>query len=112
MKTKDFLFGIVIATAVTFSGCGKKQQAPTTYEASGVQMDLAALQSAFVGASDDLRGAVNNAAADLRYGQYVKALESLDKVASDPNLTEPQKKSVAQVIEQIKQVISKAGPSR
>ena len=113
MKTQNFLFGIVIATAVTLTACGKKQPpTPSAYEVSGVNVDMPALQSAFLGASQDLQAAVNDASADLRYGQYVKALESLDKVSSDPNLTEPQKKLVAQVIEQLKQVIAKAGPSR
>lgn len=113
MKTQNFLLGLVVTIALTFTACGKKQPpAPSAYEVSGVNVDMPALQTAFVGAPQDAQAAVNDAASNLRYGQYVKALESLDKVASNPNLTEPQKKMVAQVIEQLKQVISKAGPSR
>ena len=113
MKIQNFPLGIALAVVVSFTGCGKKQPpAPSAFEVNGVKVDMPALQSAIVGASPDLQAAVNNASSDLRYGQYVKALESLDKVASDPNLTEPQKKLVAQVIEQLKQVIAKAGPSR
>ena len=113
MKTQDLLLGIVVTIALAFTGCGKKQvTAPSAYEVGGVNVDIPALQAAFVGASPDLQAAVNDTSSNLRYGQYEKALQSLDKVASDPNLTEPQKKLVAQVIEQLKQVINKAGPTR
>ena len=39
---------------------------------------------------------------DLRYGNYPEAMADLDKIAADPSLTEPQKKLVADTIEQVK----------
>ncbi len=87
--------GITITILVAFTGCGKKQPAATSaYEINGVKVDIPALQAAFVGSPfPDIQAAVNDASSNLRYGQYVKAFHSLDKVASDPNLTEPQKRS-------------------
>ena len=114
MKTRGILIGIVITILSAFTGCGKKQPAAApAYEINGVKVDIPALQAAFVGSPfPDIQAAVNDTSSDLRYGQYMKAFHSLDKVASDPNLTEPQKKLVADVLDQIKLVISKSGSSR
>lgn len=46
----------------------------------------------------------------LRYGQFPQAMVQLDKLAHVPNLTEPQKKLVNDLLEQTKQVIAKAPP--
>jgi len=114
METRGLLIGITITILAAFTGCGKKQPAaPSAYEINGVKVDIPALQAAFVGSPfPDIQAAVNGTSSNLRYGQYMKAFYSLDKVSADPNLTEPQKKLVAQVIDQLKQVINKAGPSR
>src|SRR6266851_3005546 len=104
VKTRGLLIGILITVLAAFTGCGKKQPAaPSAYEINGVKVDIPALQAAFVGSPfPDIQAAVNDTSSDLRYGQYMKAFHSLDKVASDPNLTEPQKKLVADVLDQIK----------
>jgi hypothetical protein len=44
----------------------------------------------------------------VRYGTYPDALAALDKLASDPSLTEPQKKAVSDLIEGVKQTLAKA----
>jgi len=113
MKTRGLWIGIIITIVAVFTGCNKKQPTPpSVYEINGVKVDMPALQAAVVGSPfPDIQAAVNDSSLDLRYGQYVKAYHSLDKLASDPNLTESQKKLVADVIEQVKQVM-KAGPSR
>ena len=38
----------------------------------------------------------------VRYGDYNKALAELDKLANNASLTEPQKKIVSEVTEQVK----------
>jgi hypothetical protein len=79
---------------------------------SGVKVDLPKLQMEFATAPQELQDSVHAATAGIRYGQYEKALQALDKLVNSPNLTDPQKKIVNTVIEQMKQVIAKAGPSR
>ena len=48
----------------------------------------------------------------LRYAQFPQAVAELGKLANNPNLSEPQKKVVNDLVEQTKQVIanSKAPP--
>jgi hypothetical protein len=46
----------------------------------------------------------------LRFGQFPQAMVQLDKLAHVPNLTEPQKKLVNDLLEQTKQVVAKAPP--
>jgi len=99
--------------AAGFMGCGKKE--PPVQEAQdigGVKVDVPKLMQEFVTAPPDVLDSVHQAQASIRYGQYEKSLQSLDKVANAPNLTDSQKKVVNDVIEQMKQVIAKVGPSR
>ena len=95
------------------AGCGKKKpvvQPP--YEMSGVKVDVPKLQQAFVGAPPELQADVNQTALNLRYGMYEKSLQSLDRLINNPGLNDAQKKVVNDLIEQMKQLITKAGPSR
>ena len=96
-----------------FAGCGKKAPAvPQGLDIQGVKVDLPKLQMEFSSAAPELQTDVNQAASGLRYGQYEKALMSLDHLINNPALSEPQKKVVNEVIEQMKQLIAKAGPVR
>ncbi len=108
------LLGIVLtASAVGISGCGKKQ--PTTLpaaEISGVKVDIPKLRQSLVDAAPEVQAELNQVTSNVRYGQYEKALMALDKLANNPALNDAQKKVVNDVIEQMKQVIMKAGPSR
>jgi hypothetical protein len=70
------------------------------------------LQEAFSGAAPELQGPVNEFMRGLRNRQYVNSLQALDKLANNPSLTEPQKKVVADTIEQLKQVIAKQGATQ
>jgi hypothetical protein len=113
MKTQKILSAALIGLTLAFSACGKKAApASSAYEISGVQVHVPDLQAAFVGANPDLSAALNDFSSDIRYGQYMKAMQTLDKVSTDPNLTDPQKKVVTQVLGEMKEVVSKAGAAR
>jgi len=71
-----------------------------------VTVDVPKLQEAFKGANPDLMNGVTQVSTGIRYGDYMKSLAALDKLASDPNVTEAQKKVVNQVLEQVKQVVN------
>jgi hypothetical protein len=115
-KLSNILVCFLSATLLVFvfSGCGKKNEMPPTtpMDISGVKVDFPKLQQEFANAPQDVLDSVHQAQSGLRYGQFEKCLQSLDKLASTPNLTESQKKVVNDVIEQMKQVIAKMGPSR
>jgi hypothetical protein len=112
MKPRHFLL-VLLTCLAGLAGCGKKeqQQLPAD-EIGGVKVDLPALRADLEKATPEVQSAVNEIQRNLRYGLYINALEALDKISSNPALTEPQKKSVATVIEQMKQVIAKNGPRR
>ena len=79
---------------------------------SGVKVDVRNLETALATAPPEVKQQVNDFHQDFNYGLYEKALVTLDKLATNPSLTDPQKKAVNDVIEQMKQVIAKAGAKR
>ena len=96
-----------------FVGCGEKQPPPlAARDISGVKVDMPKLEQEFVNAPQEVLNLVHETSSNLRYGQYEKTLQSLDKLINSPGLTDSQKKIVNDVIEQMKQVITKAGPVR
>jgi hypothetical protein len=114
MTPRNLAFAIMVGGTLAFTGCGKKAPpAPAAYDINGVKVDVPALQAAFSGTPNaDIQAAINDVSSDLRYGQYMKAMQGLDKVSTNPALTDPQKKIVTQVMDQLKEVINKAGPGR
>ncbi len=106
MKLVNWLMMVLLAGLVAVAGCGKKESPAPVMQ--GVTVDLPKLQGAFATASPELQTAVSEVAMGLRYGEYPRAFAALDKLAKDPNLTEPQRKIVSEVTEQVKVLASKA----
>jgi len=112
MNVKQLLVTVLMASAVAFSGCGKKQSSdPSAFEISGVKVDLPKLEKALE-ANPELLIVVNNAKLEVRYGRFLEAMQVLDKLSNNPALNDTQKKVVTDVIGQFKQVVEKAGPAR
>ena len=103
---------VLVALQVCYVGCKKKEPALAPYEISGVKVDMPKLQQTFADAKPELQGPLNETSSNVRYGFYDKAVQSLEKLAAAPDLTDQQKKVVNDVIEQMKQVVAKAGPTR
>ena len=103
---------LLAAGLLAFAGCGHKQtiEEPPPYDVSGVQVDIPKLQQAFATSPDKVK--LNQALMMIRYGQYAQAQVSLEKMVANPALNEQQKKSLADVVNQMKQVVAKAGPVR
>lgn len=106
MKTTYLMMMLLLAGVVALAGCGKEKPAATVMD--GVTVDLAKLQEAFATASSEAQTSVSEVRMGVRYGDYRRAFTALEKLASAPGLTEDQKKLVAQVTDQVKQVASKA----
>jgi len=104
---------VLIALAIPLAGCRKKPPPPpAAYNIGGVKVDSPKLAATLKTASPDAQGHVTEFEMALRYSMYDKALVALDKLANDQSLTEPQKKVVNEVIEQIKQLINQHGTGR
>ena len=75
---------------------------------NGVSLDLPQLELTITNReAQSYFGEVRNC---FRYGDFRRAQQNIDKVASDPNLTDEQKAAVAKVADQIKQIAA-AAPS-
>lgn len=107
MKTTNWMILFLLAGGLALAGCDKPKPPATVQQ--GVTIDLPKLKEAFATASSpELQTAVADVARGCRYGEYSTSLAALAKLASDPGLTEPQKKIVSEVTEQIKQLAAKA----
>lgn len=95
---------------VGFSGCKKAQEAQPSPQIGGVTVDTPKLLQAFNHSDPELIKTANDVSSNVRYGEYMKALEGLDKLSNDPKLTDAQKKVVADVINQVKQLASTQAP--
>ena len=105
MKTFNWTMTLLFAGLLALAGCGKeKPRAPVQ---QGVAIDLPKLREAFAGGSPAAQAALSEVAMGIRYVSYASALKALDTLGATPGITEPQKKVVAEVTEQIKQVASK-----
>ena len=115
MNAQKFGAVIVVAAALfAFGGCGKKPEgnAFSQTDISGVKVDVPKLEAAFATAPPEVKPIEAEFVQNIRYGLYDKALQSLDALDKNPALTDPQKKVVSEVMEQMKQVLAKAGPAR
>jgi len=106
MKSANWMMMLLFAGVLALIGCGKEQPAAPVVE--GVTVDLPKLQEAFATASGDLQTSVSEVTMGVRYADYPRATAALGKLANAPGLTEPQKKVVGDITEQIKQLASKA----
>jgi hypothetical protein len=108
MKNTNWIITSLFVGVLALAGCGKKQ--PAGFELKGVTVDLPKLESAFATASPDLQNIVPEVTMGVRYADYPRAFAALAKLDSAPGLTDAQKKAVAEVAEQIKQLSTKAPP--
>lgn len=108
MKTLHMLLVAAAATAFAVTGCSKSEKAPTSADINGVTVDLPKLNQTFDSASPEIKSLVTQVGFNIRYGKYEDSLMALDKLANDPNVTEPQKKVVNDVIEQVKKLANAA----
>jgi hypothetical protein len=110
MMTKNWIFSILAAALLAEAGCGQRQKAPQPTIINGVKVDLAKFQQAFTGVGPDLQSSAFKVPMAIRYRQYPEAVAELEKLATNPALTEQQKKVVTEVLGQLKQVVSQSPP--
>ena len=114
MKTTTWMVMILLAGVLALAG-GCSKSAPKLQdwdEVNGVKVDMPKLQRA-LGPSADPKVQSSTSIIVVRFkgGEYATVLAELNKLASNPNLTEAQKQTVLDVTEQTKQLIAK-GPAR
>jgi len=104
---------LLIAGLVAFAGCSKSAQTTNQegIDINGVKVNLPKLQTAIGSLNNpDVQNNMANVTFGIRYGDYMKSMMALDKIANDPSLNDAQKKVANEVLEQLKQVVSKGSP--
>jgi hypothetical protein len=108
MKTTGrILIPILAVCFLALAGCKKAEPEVSGVQFHGINVDLPKLDTAFANATPDVQASLTSIPRFFRYAQFPEALMELDKLANNPSLTESQKKLVADLIEQTKQVIAK-----
>jgi hypothetical protein len=103
MKKVTWVVSVIIGGWLVVAGLGCRKNADSA-QPQTLEQSMAELRASLTSASTEARDTFYKGVTfGVRYGNYAEALEALDKIAADPSLTEPQKKLVAQVTEQLKQ---------
>jgi hypothetical protein len=110
MSTKNCIPIILLVGLLPLAGCGKPKSAANQEQVGAPVMELPKLSEAFVSPTPAQQPIISEAYRSVRYSQYPQALSALDKLASDPTLTEPQKKAVNDLIQSVKQAMAQAPP--
>lgn len=96
---------MLAAGLFTLTACNKPKPPPVA-EVGGVKLDLPQFQQAFSGSSQ-FDASVAKISMGLRYRQYPDVLKSLQSLANDPGLNDQQKKAVADLTDEVKQLMEK-----
>jgi hypothetical protein len=105
IKTTHWLSSILLISLLALIGCGKSGSS-TAQRVPGT-IDIPKFQQAFAAGTPDQQANVTKVSSSVRYRLYPDALAALEKLSSDPALTEPQKQAVTNMVEGIKAAMAK-----
>jgi hypothetical protein len=113
MRITKLFYGLLTAGLLGLVACSKSSSGSSApLEINGVKVDQPSFVAAFENAPPEVKGSdYSEVTEGIRYRQWDRALVALDKLGQQPNLNEAQKKSVAQLTEQLKQVVVKGPPA-
>ena len=111
MKATIGIWALLTICLLASAGCKKSgQAAPPKTDYSGVKVDWPKLDTEFANSDPEVQNGAYMAKRHIRYERFPEALVELEKLSSNPKLTDAQKKLVADLAEQTKQAIAKAPP--
>ncbi len=109
MKSPIWLPGILAVSLLTSGGCGKSDSS-TASTGEVPLINATQFRPAFETAPPEIKAVVDNVMMSIQGSLYTDALAGLDKLANTPTLTEPQKKVVADLADQIKKKMAALAP--
>jgi hypothetical protein len=110
VKTPNLCLLLLICLAIG-AGCKKDDQPGTVQQFLGTEADWPKLEAEFATSAPDVQNSFGRLKRFFRYGQLPQALVELDQLSKNPQLTEPQKKLISDLITQTKQKLNDAPPS-
>ena len=99
---------MLVIALLAFAGCGKSNTTPA--QTIPATMDLAKFRQAFPSPTPQQQANVETVYQNVRYGLYPDALKALQKLAGDPNLTEPQKQAVSDMMAGVQGAMTNSAP--
>src|SRR5215475_13853532 len=103
--------GIAFAFLFAISACKKSQPQTATQDRYGIGIDWPRLDTEFHNSDTSVQASVSTIKRSILYHQFPQAIADLEKLAANPTLTDPQKKTLADLREQTQQVMTKGLPS-
>ena len=108
MKMTNWIVAVLVAGVLALTGCSKSSKMPDSIDVEGVKVSMPELQKSLSTSADkDVQASVGKVGYALRYRDYPGLQAELAKLAANPNLSDAQKKLVATVQDQVKQVLAK-----
>ena len=96
---------ILTVGVLAVAGCGKSDKQDKLVRVPG-RVDLSQMQEQFPNPAPEIAACLDKIRFNCRYRTFDAAQAELDKLVQTPNLTEPQKKAVNEVIEQVKAAVA------
>ena len=103
--------GIAFAFLFAISACKKSQPQTATQDRYGIGIDWPRLDTEFRNSDTSVQAAVSTIKRSILYHQFPQAIADLEKLAGNPTLTDPQKKTLTDLRDQTQQVMAKGTPS-
>src|SRR5215831_13520204 len=109
MKPTLRALAVAIAILLGITGCKKSQSQTATRDRYGIGIDWPKLDTDFRDNSDaNVQAAVSAIKRSILYHQFPQAIADLERLASNPTLSDSQKKVLADLRDQTQQVMAKA----
>ena len=107
----SWILALEVLLLLGFVACRKAELPPDpAAEYFGIKVDWPKLDTEFANPTQDMRDNLSIIKRFFRLGQIPRARAELEKLSSNPTLTEPQKKLVNDLLDQTKEVLAKAPP--
>ena len=110
MSMRFLCGGFCLALLLIWSGCSKSIEADKlpSMEIEGVNVNIPQLAAGFANSAPEVQSKVAEAVTKVRYKRYLPAMMDLEETAKSPGLSDKQKKLITQVMDQLKEVMSKS----
>ena len=117
MNITKWVMICLLAPALAPAGCSKKETSnqpqaismDASNQPQAISIDMARVRDAFATASPELLELTKEAIGAISATNYTAAVPAWDKLAADPGLTDDQKKVVAELSAQVKQMAARVG---
>jgi hypothetical protein len=109
MKMTHYLLMVLAFGVLGLVGCGKSEESKPPILIPGA-VNLSGIQQAFPAPTPEISRSLDKLRLAIRYHTLDAALVELAKLAALPNLTDPQKKAINDVTDQVKVAIKSLPP--